>query len=418
MKKTIALFFSIILCANLFAQNESLSVWSFTDEVQTMIDNYYIPAHPNVEIEYSLTPTDQFPDKLDDALLFKPNDPEVFALEDAFVTKYVEQGENFLLDLTDIYDENKDKIVPYTVEIGSHNGKVYALSWQATPGAMFYRRSLAKKFLGTDDPAEVQKHFNNWENFLKTAKAMKDKSFGRLTIVSTSEDLYHPFICSRTQPWIVNGKITVDSAMEKYMDLCKTLHDEGLEAKTSQWSGGWFEAMKDELENEDGELIKTFCYFLPTWVLYYILKPNSGNTYGDWAMIQGPVPYYWGGCWLAANKNARNPTLAKDFIKYICIDENFQTAWAKDTDDIVSNLNVINKIKDSYSEPFLGGQNHYDEFSKSLPKIHDRNRQSTDLIVEALFADAVKSYVDGNLTKEQAIHTFKKSVAQKLNVSY
>lgn len=71
------------------------------------------------------------------------------------------------------------------------------------------------------------------------------------------------------------------------MDLCKTLHDEGLEAKTSQWALGWFEAMKDELENENGKSIRTFCYFLPTWGLHYILKPNSGNTDGDWAMIQG-----------------------------------------------------------------------------------------------------------------------------------
>lgn len=54
--------------------------------------------------------------------------------------------------------------------------------------------------------------------------------------------------------------------------------------------------------------------------------------------------------------------------------------------NIFSNLNVINKIKNLYSEPFLGGQNNYDEFSKSLPKIHDKNRQSTDQIVEALLS--------------------------------
>lgn len=407
-----------MFCANIFAQNESLSVWSFTDEIQIMIEKYYTPSHPNVRIDYSLIPTDKFPDKLDDALLFSPNYPEIFALEDAFVTKYVEHGEVFLLDLTDIYNENKDKIVPYIAEVGSHNGKIYALSWQTCPGAMFYRRSLAKKFLGTDDPVEVQKYFNDWESFLKTAREIKNKSFGRCKIVSSGGDLFKPFIYSRKQPWIVNGKIAVDSAMEKYMDLCKILNDEDLDAKSSRWTEDWFAGMKDELKNLEGKSIRVFCYFMPTWGLHYTIKPNAGYTAGDWAMIQGPAPYYWGGTWIAANKNARNPALAKDFIKYICINDDFQKKWAKNEGDTVSNLNVINAIKNSYSEPFLGGQNHYAEFAKSLRNIHDKNRQSTDQVVEVFFDEAVHSYLNYSLTKEQALMEFKKFVAKKLNVSY
>ena len=407
-----------MFCANIFAQNESLSVWSFTDEILTMIEKYYTPSHPNVRIDYSLTPTDQLPDKLDDALLFSPNDPEIFTLEVSFVTRYIEHGEDFLLDLTDVYNENKDKIVPYIAEIGSHNGKVYALSWYTTPGAMFYRRSLAKKFLGTDDPVEVQKYFNDWESFLNTAREIKVKSFGRCKIVSSSGDLFKPLIDSRKQPWIVNGKIAVNSAMEKYMDLCKILNDEDLDAKCSQWSEGWFAGMKDELKNEDGKSIRVFCYFMPTWGLHYTIKPNAGYTAGDWAMIQGPAPYYLGGAWIAANKNARNPALAKDFIKYICINADFQKNWAKDTRDMVSNLDAINKIKDTYSDSFLGGQNYYAEFAKSLRNIHDKNRQSTDQVVESLFGKTVNSYLKDSLTKEQALMEFKKLVAKELNVSY
>ena len=418
MKKLIILFFSIMFCANIFAQNESLSVWSFTDELEIIINNYYKLSHPNVGIKYSFTLYDQLPDKLDDALLFSPNYPEIFALEDAFVTKYVEHGEDFLLDLTDIYNENKDKIVPYIAEVGSHNGKVYALSWQTCPGAIIYRRSLAKKFLGTDDPVEVQKYFNDWESFLKTAREIKNKSFGRCKIVSSGGDLFKPFIYSRKQPWIVNGKIAVDSAMEKYMDLCKILNDEDLDAKSPRWTEGWFAGMKDELKNLEGKSIRVFCYFMPTWGLHYTIKPNAGYTAGDWAMIQGPAPYYWGGTWIAANKNARNPALAKDFIKYVCINADFQKKWAEYTGDVVSNLNVINAIKNSYSEPFLGGQNHYAEFAKSLRNIHDKNRQSTDQVVEVFFDEAVRSYLNYSLTKEQALMEFKKLVAKKLNVSY
>jgi hypothetical protein len=72
-----------------------------------------------------------------------------------------------LLDLTDIYEANKDKLLAYPVEIGSYNGRVYGMSWQTTPGALFYRRSLAKKYLGTDDPTQVQMYLSDLPKFLE-----------------------------------------------------------------------------------------------------------------------------------------------------------------------------------------------------------------------------------------------------------
>ena len=50
------------------ANNKNLVVWSFTDELKGMINDYYTPAHPDVKVEYSMTPTDQFPNKLDPVL--------------------------------------------------------------------------------------------------------------------------------------------------------------------------------------------------------------------------------------------------------------------------------------------------------------------------------------------------------------
>jgi ABC-type glycerol-3-phosphate transport system substrate-binding protein len=153
-----------------------LVVWSFTDELGGMINDYYKAAHPDVTVEYSLTPTDQFPNKLDPVLASGQGAPDIFALEDAFVRKYVESG--LLLDITDIYDANKDKLLAYPAQVGSYNGKVYGMSWQATPGALFYRRSLAKKYFGTDDPAAVQAYFADEAKFLETAALLKTKSGG------------------------------------------------------------------------------------------------------------------------------------------------------------------------------------------------------------------------------------------------
>ena len=336
--------------------------------------------------------------------------PDVFALEDAFVRKYVEQGDNLLLDLTDVYNEVKSKMIAYPAEVGSYNGKVYGLSWQAAPGAMFYRRSLAKKYFGTDDPAEVQKYFTDWDKFVETAEMLKAKSNGKCVVVSTTGDLFKPFQGARKDPWVVNGKLVIDPAMVDYMRMCKKMKDAGLEGRQGQWAEGWFAGMKGELKDEKGTSIEVMSYFLPTWGLHYVLKPNAPATSGDWAMIPGPAPYRWGGTWVAAYKNTKVPNLAKDFIKYVATDDSFLERWAKDTGDLVSNNNVVNKIKDTYSEPFLGGQNHYAEFAAMANNVDGKLTQGTDQAIEGIWAEAVTAYMNGEKSEEQAIADFKDQV--------
>ena len=216
-----AMIASVTSCGGKKSDAKKLVIWSFTDELQSMVDNYYKPDHPDVEVDYSLTPTDQFPNKLDPVLANGNGAPDVFALEDAFVRKYIEQGDKLLLDLTDVYNEVKGKMIAYPAEVGTYKGKVYGLSWQATPGAVFYRRSLAKKYLGTDEPAEVQKYMKDWDTFNSTANLLKNKSSGKCVIVSTTGDLFKPFQGARKDPWVVNGKLVIDPAMIDYMDACK-----------------------------------------------------------------------------------------------------------------------------------------------------------------------------------------------------
>ena len=428
MKKSYVVFSTVAVAAMLFSVTScgkkgasgsgkganKLVVWSFTDELQTMIEKYYQPSHPGVEVEYSLTPTDQFPNKLDPVLASGNGAPDVFALEDAFVRKYIEQGPNLLLDITDEYNAVKNKMIAYPGDIGSYNGRVYGISWQAAPGALFYRRSLAKKYLGTDDPVEVQKQLNSWNAFLNTARKLRDASKGNCVILSTTGDLFKPFMSARKSPWVVNGKLVIDPAAREYMQMAKQMKDEGLEGRTSQWAEGWFAGMKGELKDEAGKPVEVFAYMLPTWGLHYVLKANAGNTSGDWAMCEGPAPYRWGGTWAAAYKGTKVPDLAKEFLMYVGSDDVFLEAWAKDTGDIVSNNNVINKIKDTYTEPFLGGQNHYAEFAKMANGVDGRLTQGTDQAIEGFFGEAVGAYVNGEMSLDEAIADFTRHVSEEL----
>jgi len=391
--------------------NNKLVIWSFTNELSDMTNDPtygFKVTHPEVQVEYFKFPYDEFQDNLDMVLASGRGTPDIITLESSYVRKYVEYG--LLLDITDIYENNKSKLIAYPVEVGSYKGRVYALSWQACPGAMFYRRSLAKKYLGTDDPKTVQTYFADFDKLLETARLLKQKSNGSCVVVSSLGDMTIPFLSARKAPWIVNGKLVIDPVMEKYMDICKTLYDNKWEGRVDQWSEGWKAGMKDELKDESGKQVEVFSYFLPTWGLRYVLKQDAPGTSGDWAMCQGPSSYRKSGTWVGAYKGTKNPEAAKEFIRYVATDDTFLEAWAKDTGDMVSNINVINKIKDTYSEPYLGGQNHYAAFSEIAKNVNGKLFQATDEAIEAMFDLAVASFVRGEKSKAKALADFKKQV--------
>jgi len=399
----------------------NLTVWSFTDELDKIIKNYVKKTYRNVNFTYSTEPADLFPAKLDAAFASGSRAPDVFALESAFVRRYVESGQ--LLDITDIYEANRNKLLAYPVEVGTYNGRVYALSWQACPGAMFYRRSLAKKYLGTDDPAIVQTYFTNINKFLETARLIKEKSNGNCYITLGPGDILKPFLGMRANPWIVNGQLVIDPVVEQYLDVIKVMVDNGWIIGGGQWSAEWFAGMKGELKHWDGTshlgsggTAEVFSYFLPSWGLHHVLKTNAPATSGDWAMIQGPIPYTWGGTWLAVNKNSANPQLAKEFIRYVITDDSFQEKWAKDTGDIVSNIIAQERVRGNFKERFLGNQNHYLLLSEISRNINGRLIQAHDDVINMLFEENLYQFLWEGKTKAQFLSDFRAKVNAELKL--
>ncbi len=399
------------------AGGSTLTVWSFTDEIDQMMNKPeygYVATHPDVTVTYSMTPTNEFQSKLDPVLASGQGTPDVFALEDSFVRKYVESG--LLLDLTDVYEANKDKLIAYPVQVGSDGGRVYGLSWQAAPGAVFYRRSLATKYFGTDDPAAIQEKMKDQAAFLAACAELKTKSNGGAVMISALGDLQRPFEGGRKQPFVVDNKLVIDPAIEAFFDIAKIMHENNYEGRVGQWSEGWFAGMNGSLTDENGNPIEVFCYFLPTWGLHYTLKPNAGDTVGDWAMIPGPYAYRWGGTWLGAYKDTKNAAAAKDFIAYLTTNDNFLEKYALESGDVVSNLAVVNKIKDTFTEPFLGGQNHYAEFAEMATKVDGSLTQGTDLTVEATMMEELTAFANGEKSKADALADWKSAVSAQLGL--
>jgi multiple sugar transport system substrate-binding protein len=428
-------------------QQKTLKIWSFTNEVK-VFSLAFQEKYPDIKVEYTMIPmtNGEYQTRLRNAIT-GGDLPDVVVLEASFVREYVES--NFLADVSDLLPiANELQTYPFTIDIGSHNGVVKAFSYQATPGAMFYRRSLAKEYFGTDDPDEVQALVSDMDKYEQAAKTIKEKSNGNTYMVASVGDFANLFFANREQPWVVNNKLTIDPQVDKLFDLSKSFRQNGYEAQANQWQEGWFAGMNDSLVDANGQAKQIFSYLLPTWGLPYVLMPNGvpqdsedsddevgKDTTGDWACINGPMPYQWGGTWIAATKNAKNLEEAKEFIKFATLNEETLENWAKGVysnaylknidstigndlaqgpGDFVSSKKVVDKITASFdnaeTSKFLAGQNSYRGFAEAALKLDLKLLQATDDAIQRALNDPLANYASGSLTKDEAIAEFKEAV--------
>ncbi len=414
---------------------EVLNIWAFTDEVPGMVDKY-IELNPEFgekyEIKKTIIPTTDgaYQPALDQALIAGGDEaPDLYAAEAAFVLKYT-QGEaaQYAAPYEDLgIDVNNAisaaEIAQYSVDIGTNpDGKVVGLGYQATGGAFIYRRSIANDVFGTDDPSTITGKIGpGWDKFWSAADELKAKGYG---IVSGDGDMWHAVENSSESGWVVNDKLVIDDKRAEFMDFSKKLMDNDYHNNTEDWGDAWFADMKGE--GEKG----IFGFFGPAWLINYTMADNSGGkavgegTYGDWAVCEPPVGFFWGGTWVLANKDSDQKEAVGDLIEWITLDTSetgLQYMWANGTynpdaptKDCVAS-NVVMKKSDGKVD-FLGGQNMFDVFVPANEFANGKNLTPYDEKINSLWRDQVRQYSSGQKTKEQAIEDFKSNVSDNLAI--
>lgn len=307
----------------------------------------------------------------------------------------------------------------YTQEIAtSADGKLKAVTWQATPGLFAYRRSIAKDVLGTDDPDAVQEALADWDKFNAVAEQAAAKGYYML---SGYDDAYRTFSNNVSAPWVADDgeTVVVDANLMKWVDQTKLYTDKGYNHKSSLWDATW--------AADQGPTGKVFGFFYSTWGINFTLLGNSLETsvanggkeevgngaYGDYAVCQGPQAYYWGGTWICAAAGTDNVATIKDVMQKLTCDAAIAKKITEDTQDYTNNVAAMNELAQNYSSAFLGGQNHIALFAEAAPKIDMSNISAYDQGLNESFQGAFKNYFDGNATIDEAKAQFESIISEK-----
>jgi len=409
----------------------TINLWSFTDEIPNMTTKY-LATHPDANVEFKTTiiaTTDgAYQPALDQALAAGGKDaPDIYAAEAAFILKYA-QGDasdyaaNYAdLGLTDDMVKNAG-IAQYSVDIGSKDGQLKALGYQATGGAFIYRRSLAKDTFGTDDPTSIKNEIGpGWDKFFEAAAKLKAKGYG---IVSGDGDIWHPIENSSDKGWIVDGKLHIDPKREQFLDLSKKLKDNGYHNDTQDWTEAWYADMSGSGKQP------IFGFFGPAWLINYVMNGQVKDTIGDWAVTEPPTGFFWGGTWLLAHKDVAKDEAKKaavaDFVHWVTLDSSdtgLQTYWAngtmkegeQGTKDSVASSVVMSNANGQID--LLGGQNMFDVFVPANANASGKNLTQFDESINSLWRDQVREYTAGNKSRDKAIADFKQQVKDTLDIA-
>lgn len=380
----------------------TLEVWGWTTDPQYQIEAFE-KAYPNVTVNYTMIGTD-YDTKMQTIVDNRTEGPDVFYADVKTVKNYIESDAwETLTD--DPYNIDVSDSEDYTVKLGSDSdGNVKALSYQATPGGFWYKRDLAKKYLGTDDPDEISEMLSTTEGMLDVAEKLKAGSNGETHMFASYKDLWQfANYGMRSVAWVDGNKFQMDDYIPEFFDLAKTVRDNGYDAKIDTWSEAWYASCADD---------SVFGYAEPTWGLQYVIQTGAPDSEGNWGIASMPAAYFNGGSYLGVYQESQNKELAAEYVKFVCTNKDFLAQYAKDKGDYTSLKSVNKEIADGgYEEPWCAGQNTFKFFSDQMDKINTDIVTKYDDTIGNLMLNNVDLYLNGQLDKDAAIAQFKDDVA-------
>ncbi len=338
------------------------------------------------------------------------NKVDMFLIEADYALKYTDSKDTDYSGLValspqdiGITDDDTKNMFEYTKDAVRDpiSGDVKALSWQATPGLLYYDVAMAKEVLGTDEPDKVQEFVKDWDAFKDTAKKMKDKGY---MMLSSFADTFRVFGANMTAPWVTDKKLNLDPQMEAWIKQTKEFTDNGWNNKTDQWTDAWNSDMKKGS--------KVFCFFMPSWgVDNCLYKQGGDDAKGKWKATVGPAGWFWGGSWICGAVDSDNQDIVADIMKTMTCNTDVAKFLIDSVGEMVNNKEAVAQAKDSYKNEFLGGQNHIALMADSADKISLKGKISAydQTCVEKLQGDMAE-YFKGTASYDDCLKKWKKDV--------
>ena len=322
----------------------------------------------------------------------------------------------------------KADIPQYAIDAGTNSvGEIVTLPYEASVGVFMYRRSIAKKVWGTDEPDTIAEIIgtgsDNWAKFVEAAQTLKKQGYD---IVPGCYGIW-PLFADGIDAYDRNriGNNMLPQKWEQFFEVSKLLYDNGCIKDIDSYTDEWVQAL-------DGKEDKPVFGFVTTENQFKQLgyEQDLKNTAGDWALCQTTGVNTSDGTHsgIMVNKNSLLKDKIAPLIEWITLNSSktgLQHRLANDT--LYRTENVNDELYKMYGKKrtvasaaimkntsncidFLGGQNIntiiYNTIRMSNREKHQRYT-SLDSAFNNEWYSIVRACLKEDKSKEMAIAEFK-----------
>ena len=407
-----------------------INVTSYNDELPNFID-IFLANNPDVADTYVINTTiisaytDNYEDQLVNALnQYDITSPDIYVADSSYASKFINGDASHYAAPYDTLGLPTDletalteaEIAPYVQQVGTRHltdpdansansanpqtiDQIVALSFNAAPGACVYRRSIAMDVFGTDDPATIAKKIGggtgNFDAFKSAANTISKKGY---YAISSNADLWRCYSFSMEEPWVTDHEFNIKlNVPSSFADLMMDLHYSGAIHNTIQWSNEWTSDFTGTPKDKP-----VFGFFGPSWFINYTVASYGEDTFGDWAICEPPVNYFWGGEWVFCNEQS-NPIVkqgAGEILYWLTLDATEQGAQYLIASGALGNgipLTVPSaKVMRNCDGTLdvLSGQDMYEVFIPALEQIDAKTFNEYSYDLNLAFTNFVVDYLN------------------------
>ena len=310
----------------------TLTMWGWDEEYYTAITEAFQKKYPNVKFEYTKVDGTNLLQKYEIALISGKELPDIaWAMVDY-------RGKMFELDMWELLDE-----APYHVSLSqffqylqpkmvNSDGNICGIEQSLSPVGLMYQKDLAKEYLGTDDPKELETMLKDWSSFIDKGREVQQKSNGNVYIFFGSNDILQIVQSQQSQVWVDEKTLNAEKTFEKTLNLMCQFRDE----KTSDGMAAYWRQTSSEKKH-----IFTPCTFWSVKLMEQELSVTKGS--GQWGLMHIPEgSVSWGGTAMGITKSCKDKRLAWEFLKFATL----STEGAK----VLHTLGLMTAAKQPYEE--------------------------------------------------------------------
>lgn len=416
-------------------EGKIINIYSWNDEFRQRLEAVYPQVESTskdgtvtklkdgCEIHWIINPNQDgvYQQKLDEALgrqadASADDKVDIFLSETDYVFKYTDKDADVAMPLKDLGidtdKEFKDQYDFTKTTASDSDGVMRGSTWQCCPGLLVYRRDIAKKVFGTDDPEKIGEKVKDWDTLKKSAEQLKAKGYYTF---SSYADTFRLYGNSISKSWVTPGDspdttVDVDSKVMDWINDSKQWLDAGYFDKTvkGQWNDDWNKAM--------GSKSKVFAFLFPAWGIDFTLKPNWDGKEGEWAVTNPPQEYNWGGSYIHAAAGTDNVKHAKEIILALTADKDNLLKISEEYSDFTNTKSGMKEAAENdekYASKFLGGQNPFKYFAPVAENIKIAPLSAYDQGCVELIQNSFSDYFQGKVTYDKAKKNFETAIEER-----